>query len=108
MRFLEMNARRGVWTSRRERVQYFVMDYGEDFMKDLLGSRLPITDGDQGADLYGYAESAERAIAACADIFSDPIDRAERMGPVTLRTGEVLPEAWVVITAPCAAALATE
>lgn len=77
-------------------------------MKALLQDRLPIADGDEGADIYGYAADADRAVAVAREIFVDEVARAERRGPVTLRTGEVLPEAWVVLTVPCAAAIAAE
>lgn len=64
--------------------------------------RIPVTDGDVGADIYGLATNAERAVEVAREMFTDEISHAERMGPVTLSTGETIREAWVVITVPCA------
>jgi hypothetical protein len=67
-----------------------------------LSDRIPVVDGDQGADIYGLATNAARAVEVAREMFADEISHAERMGPVTLRTGDQISEAWVVITVPCA------
>jgi hypothetical protein len=61
-------------------------------------SRLPVVDGDEGADVYGYANSAEEARAIAEGCFADPIAKVERYGPVHLSDGRTLPEAFVAFT----------
>lgn len=96
----------GLWTMMAKRDQYFDMDSEDRFMEIMLEGRLPITDGDEGADIYGYAASGEAAMAVARELFVDEVSHAEQRGPVTLRTGEVLGKAWVVFTVPCAEAVA--
>jgi hypothetical protein len=61
-------------------------------------SRLPVVDGDEGADVYGYANSAEEARAIAEGCFADPIAKVERYGPIHLSDGRTLPEAFVAFT----------
>jgi hypothetical protein len=58
---------------------------------------IPVVDGDEGADIYGYARNETEALTFCGG-FADPVVRIERYGPIHLSDGRTLPEAFVAIT----------
>ncbi len=61
-------------------------------------TRIPVVDGDEGADVYGYASSAEEAKMVAAPQFADGVCRIEQYGPINLRNGATLPTAFVAIS----------
>lgn len=64
---------------------------------------LPVVDGDENADTYGYAKTAEEAIAVANKYFADPVVAAECYGPIVLANGRLLDKAWVALTAQAVA-----
>jgi hypothetical protein len=59
---------------------------------------LLVVDGDENADIYGYAETARQARVIADACFVDKIERVECYGPISLRDGRTLAQAFVVIT----------
>lgn len=65
--------------------------------------RLPVVDGDSGADIYGYATTARGALRVARGCFVDPVVEAYLDGPIAMADGTTLPTAWIVLTKDCAA-----
>jgi hypothetical protein len=63
-----------------------------------MNARLPVVDGDQGADIYGSATTAAGACRVARRYFADHVSHAECYGPISLREGGSLQRAWVVFT----------
>jgi hypothetical protein len=60
--------------------------------------KLPVVDGDSNADIYGYAKTERGAKRVANRYFADLVHSAYRSGPIHLREGGTIPEAWVVLT----------
>ena len=59
---------------------------------------IPVVDGSTGADIYGYAASAEGAVKVAEKYFVDEVSHAELDGPINLSDGTQIPQGWIVLT----------
>ena len=60
---------------------------------------LPVIDGDAGCvDVYGHARTAAGAMRVARKWFADGVARVERCGPVKLRDGTTVADAWLAIS----------
>ena len=61
---------------------------------------LPVIDGEENGDVYGYATSKRGAIRVGRRDFADGcVDAYITPGPVTLRDGTQIGDAWIALTA---------
>lgn len=65
---------------------------------EIEAGKLAVVDGDENADIYGSAATPEEALALARECFVDEVVRVERYGPIQLRSGGELTEAFVAIT----------
>lgn len=59
---------------------------------------IPVVDGDTNADVYGHATTERGAIRVARRYFADPVHSAYRSGPIQMREGGTIPDAWVALT----------
>lgn len=60
--------------------------------------KLPVVDGTDNADEYGFANSEHEAETIARASFMDELASVEIDGPVRMRDGRVLPVAYVALT----------
>lgn len=61
--------------------------------------RLPVIDGEIGGDVYGHSASERGAMRIAARYYADGVVSAYRSpGPITLRDGSTIGDAWVVLS----------
>lgn len=60
--------------------------------------RYAVVDGDQNADVYGYAKTWNHALDIARASFADQVSHVELYGPIQLRDGRTLPKAFVAFT----------
>ena len=64
----------------------------------VVNETLAVVDGDQNADIYGWACDPATARTIAEGSFVDEIDRVECYGPISLREGGTLDKAFVIFT----------
>ena len=59
---------------------------------------LAVVDGDENADVYGYATTVDEALSLASSCFVDRVARIECYGPIRLADGRLLAKAFVAFT----------
>lgn len=60
----------------------------------------PVIDGEIDGDIYGFARTPRGAKRVANRAFADLVDHVYlSAGPITLRDGSVIGDAWVAVTA---------
>jgi hypothetical protein len=60
--------------------------------------RYSVVDGDENANVYGYATTERGAVRVARRYFVDPVIAADLYGPIHCADGTVLPIAFVCFT----------